>query len=161
MAYNYALKKHGDQKYHDKPYEVHLMMVYNVAQKYIDNIPVSYIMPVLSACFTHDIIEDCKRASYETLRHLFGTEVANITRAVTKVNGESPKEYFKKIAQTRFAPFIKVCDRIANVKYGVEHHNLLQKYIDENTLFCYYMAPHVPEEMIIELNTLIYKYASN
>jgi len=120
------------------PYEFHLRMVNKVAQDF------SYLLDrdmniftgeliyskrdmslreaCLNATWGHDLIEDC-RISYDDILNAIGEAEANIIYAVTNEKGKTRKErandkYYEGIRNTPGAVFVKLCDRIANVKYS-------------------------------------------
>lgn len=65
----FAIEAHAstNHTYDNKPYSIHLTMVANIARKYIDIIPAEFQDEVLSACWLHDTIEDC-RLTYNDIK---------------------------------------------------------------------------------------------
>ena len=68
---SFAIEAHNNTNhlYDGKPYSVHLSMVSMIAQKYIDCIPEQAQSDVLSACWLHDTIEDC-RMTYNDIKQV-------------------------------------------------------------------------------------------
>lgn len=139
----YAIHQHKlvNHTYDDKPYSYHLKMVVNIAKEYINLIPDEWQIEVLSACWLHDIIEDA-RETYNDVKNQTNEVVADLVYAVTNEKGKTRKEranhkYYKGIRETEFASFIKLADRIANVKYSKEKGNkrMFLKYKKENNNF--------------------------
>lgn len=124
-AKQYALKMHGDQKYGDEPYSVHLENVENVLIEY-DQISST----LRAAAWLHDL-EDIFKLDSEESRNLFHTAMMTefrdssmknylyvIVEAVTSEPGKNRKERntktYEKIAKFRYAVVLKLADRIAN-----------------------------------------------
>lgn len=93
-----------------------------------------------AACWLHDTIEDC-RVTYNDVKQEFGIEISEAVYALTNEKGRNRKEranekYYEGIRNTNVAAFVKICDRIANVKHSYESGNsMLKKYFDENEWF--------------------------
>ncbi len=139
-----AFQIHDDvnQKYdHVLPYGFHLKMVasfvsrdgYLVAESEAD------ILVLYGSAYLHDTIEDA-RMTYndivkfiddfrvgslvlpEEIKRKLEEQVPEIVYALTNEKGRNRKEranetYYKGIRDTRFASFIKMCDRLANIQY--------------------------------------------
>lgn len=113
------------------PYGHHLSMVADAAMKYahevIDN--ESDIIPVVFAAYFHDSIEDA-RLTYNDVVSIAGRfmngeqthTAAEIVYALTNDKGRTRSEragehYYAGIRETPYAPYIKLCDRLANMTY--------------------------------------------
>lgn len=139
---DYAFKCHANvnHKYDKKPYSVHLDMVYFFANQFINLIDKNYQEYVLCACYTHDVIEDC-RETYNDVKKTCGYEIAEITYALSNEKGKTRKEiankkYYKGIRKNDNFIFVKLCDRLANINYSMEtKSNMLTKYRDEHKDF--------------------------
>jgi len=71
-AREFAIQKHGDQKYGDQPYVVHLDHVHEVLSRYYPGIMQAY----RDAAYLHDVLEDTETTVEETLtfcRNLYNT----------------------------------------------------------------------------------------
>jgi (p)ppGpp synthase/HD superfamily hydrolase len=137
MAYAKKCHEETNHKYDkDKPYEVHLKMVYTYAGKYKKLVSPELYKYILGACWTHDTIEDT-RQTYNNVKDACGEIIAEITYAVTNEKGKTRKErandkYYEGIRNTPGATFVKMCDRLANVKYSVENNSSMKdKYKKE------------------------------
>ena len=138
----FAIEAHAkvNQEYDGKPYSVHLIMVYNVAMRFIDHIPQRLRDDVLNAVWLHDTIEDC-RLTYNDIVKISNVEVAELVYALSNEKGRNRKErangkYYKGIRETEFATFIKLCDRLANVTYSKETNSrMFEVYKNENQDF--------------------------
>ena len=132
-------------------------MVAMYGQKYLDAIPDQCWETVLNACWLHDTIEDC-RLTYNDIKQVAGYEVAEIVYAVTNDKGKNRKEragenYYKGIRETAWAKYVKLCDRLANVKYSADTNSrMIEVYRKENESF-------LSGLMSGSADALIYKYA--
>ncbi|HEX2549360.1 MAG TPA: phosphohydrolase [Gammaproteobacteria bacterium] len=141
-ACRWAIDKHKETNhlYDGKSYEVHLWQVVDVAKMFIHLVPEKDREFTYAVCWLHDTIEDC-RISYNDIRIMFGVDIAEAVYALTNEKGRNRKEranekYYEGIRNTKGAAFVKICDRIANVKHSYESGNsMFKKYIDENEGF--------------------------
>lgn len=130
-AREYACKCHRETNhlYNGRDYSVHLLSVYSFGMKYIRLVPAEFQQIVLAACWTHDVIEDCRQTYNDVISALSDLpgkdifQIADITYALTNEKGKNRKEranekYYKGIIDTPYAPFVKLCDRLANVEYS-------------------------------------------
>jgi len=105
------------------PYEYHLQMVEDVADKF------NYLLPdnedvyviVYSAIWLHDYIED-SCGTYSDVKKVLGIEIAEIALALQTYPGRNRDErnspqMYENIRNTKYAIFVKICDRIANITY--------------------------------------------
>lgn len=122
----FALNAHrSTNHYYDTylPYEFHLRMVVKVADDFKHLIHKDWHDIVISACWLHDTIEDC-RVNYNDINKATRYEVAEIVRACTNyTRGRNraermPKENYADLRTIPNALFVKLCDRIANVQYS-------------------------------------------
>jgi (p)ppGpp synthase/HD superfamily hydrolase len=154
----FAIEAHNkvNHLYDGKPYSVHLAMVAHYAVKYIDCIPEQCWETVLNAAWLHDTIEDC-RLTYNDVKEVAGYEVAEIVYALTNDKGKNRKHranqnYYNGIRETAWAKYVKLCDRLANVKYSVDTNSrMLSVYQKENESFLFGL-------MSVNSDALIYKY---
>jgi len=154
----FAIEAHNkvNHLYDGKPYSVHLAMVAHYAERYLDCIPQQCWQTVLNAAWLHDTIEDC-RLTYNDVKAIAGYEVAEIVYALTNDKGRNRKEragenYYKGIRETAWAKYVKLCDRLANVKYSVDTNSkMLEVYKKENESF-------LTGLMLGSSDALIYKY---
>lgn len=172
---NKATKIHSDtnQKYDNKEYSFHLCMVADIMTKYFDDLEELhsyelYKMLYFAALF-HDSIEDT-RLTYndvfsiakEYMSKEYATASTEIVYALTNEKGRTRKEranekYYSGIRSTKFAPFIKACDRLANVIYSClfsESDRMAKIYKSELADFLIGIdekGNKVPERLIQEL----------
>lgn len=108
-----ALIAHGDQKYGNQPYSVHLEAVAGILQRFGYNDE-----EMLASAFLHDSLEDTD-LSEEVVRE-FGDRVLRAVKAVTNEQGANRKERnaktYPKIKANPDALVLKLADRIANVE---------------------------------------------
>lgn len=146
------------------PYVYHLDCVYGNADRFRHLVPDKWFNVIRSACYHHDSIEDA-RIHYDTIRRLFGDDVAEIVYALTNDKGRNRKEresdkYFEGIKNTMYATFVKLCDRIANVEYSKrtswkpESKYKLQMYANEYARFKDHLYDEKYKEMFDYLETL-------
>ena len=168
------------------PYEFHLRMAHDVFEEFkhlLDNTfdyftgkyeyqlnRDSEFISLQSACsratWGHDLIEDT-RVSYNDVRNQLGQEAANIIYAVTNEKGKNRKEranakYYEGIRNTPGAVFVKLCDRIANVRYGtITKSRMVEMYQKENEVFEKALGRYTDykhlEPMFVELDSLMFK----
>ena len=121
-----------NQMYDNKPYSYHLCMVADIMDKYVWNIDYDLYKVLYFACMFHDSIEDA-RLTYNDVSKIalkymsleYATMATEIVYALTNEKGRTRKEranskYYAGIRDTKYAPFIKACDRMANAKYSKE-----------------------------------------
>ena len=130
-----AEKIHNDvnQMYDNLPYSFHITLVSDYMLSYVDYFNLSedkiYVL-YFAACF-HDTIEDA-RLTYNDVKKIanefFDDEnsllATEIVYALTNEKGRTRAErandkYYEGIRNTPYAPFIKACDRLANISYSV------------------------------------------
>ncbi len=159
------------------PYGFHLDMVAQEACEYGHLVCVSEndVLPMMFGAYYHDSIEDA-RLSYNDVRKvatgymnvdqaLMATE---IVYALTNEKGRNRAEragekYYAGIRETPYAPFMKLCDRVANITFscsGTDADNLRMKevYKKEVPHFLASIDPHsddprlkVPAELVEQL----------
>jgi len=115
----------------DLPYGFHLDMVAEGIADFGHLVCVSEddVLPLFFGSYFHDAIEDARLTYNDVLQEarkrmteeqaLMATE---IVYALTNDKGRTRKEragekYYKGIRETPYAPFVKLCDRLANVTY--------------------------------------------
>lgn len=132
------------------PYEFHLRMALTIAKRFINLIPEEFRGVVLAAVVAHDSVEDARLTYNDVVKiakkcgatdeqaHM----VAEMVRAVTNnVRGRNrdermPDYIYEEIKTTFFAVFVKLCDRLANVNYGlITGGSMPKKYKKENPHF--------------------------
>jgi len=157
----YAIDCHSstNHKYDGQPYEVHLQWVVNVAKKYLHLIPDNYKEEILAACWAHDVIEDC-RETYNDVKKALGSEVVELVFACTNEKGRTRKDrandkFYKELNEVPLAPFVKICDRIANFQYSVQNRSKMAvMYAKENEYFSERLYCHQYADMFEELKKL-------
>ncbi|GAA0786770.1 HD domain-containing protein [Marinobacterium sediminicola] len=127
-AWNFASNIHHGQKLpgSDIPYINHLGLVAMeaaaaVAHERIENPDILVLCALL-----HDAIEDTS-ATYEEIKHHFGTEIADGVLALTKNENLSSKheQMMDSIGRIKYQPkevwMVKLCDRITNLQPPPAH----------------------------------------
>lgn len=154
-ASDFAFKAHADcnHLYDGKPYSVHLTDVARVAFTYggiLDELQKEHPLEPPEGCwstlavagaFVHDCIEDA-RCTYNDVRKAVGNEfVAEIAYALTNEKGRTRRErandsYYAGINQHIIFRYVKLCDRISNVRYSFESgSSMFSKYVEEMAHF--------------------------
>lgn len=140
-ARDYAVRMHGDQKYGDEPYVVHLDEVVIVLDEVTSDID------TLTAGYLHDVIEDAKHADGSSVtvmdvRAEFGEAVAAIVWAVTGVGAnrqERMESIYRKIKACPYphkATAVKCADRLQNTRRSKANNPRLWKmYCEEYPRF--------------------------
>jgi (p)ppGpp synthase/HD superfamily hydrolase len=139
---NFAITTHEsvNHLYGSRPYAFHLSMVVEAAQAFIHHVPEEDRETVLAASWLHDTIEDC-RLTYNDIVELAGIPIAEIVYALSNEKGKTRKErannkYYQGIRETPYARYVKLCDRIANVKHSqTEQSPMFVMYQKENENF--------------------------
>jgi (p)ppGpp synthase/HD superfamily hydrolase len=143
----YIIKAHiaVNHKYDGLPYTVHLNNVVRVAKKYLHLIESEFHDIVIIACWGHDLIEDTHE-SYNDAKRILGERIADIIFAVSNEKGKVRKDranekYYSGIKSDHLALFVKLCDRISNMKYSKLYGNasMFKKYNNE--------LPHFKEQL--------------
>lgn len=133
------------------------------------------VLPLFFGGYYHDSIEDARLTYNDVLRvarsllteeqALMATEIAY---ALTNDKGRTRAEragekYYKGIRETPYAPFVKLCDRLANITYscaGDDPNNVRMRevYKQEVPHFLASINPHsddprflVPQPVVIKL----------
>ena len=134
-AKEFAIAKHGTQKYGDRPYSYHLAQVFQVLSEF------GYLGDgaIAAAGWLHDVLEDTP-TTYSMLVSEFGNEVADIVFAVTSEPGQNRADRFRKTAlkiqSNKKALIVKLADRIANTEASIQSNPKLYKmYFKEFPLF--------------------------
>jgi len=155
-ARRYAILHHGDQKYGDAPYVVHLDAVANVMSEFDFSDSFG-----LTCAYLHDIVEDTN-VTAEDLRRDFSAGIALVVDACSKPKGmkrrESTTRYYPKLKAVPFAVVVKLADRIANVRNCIQSESgLLSMYKKEYPEFRAALFPgdSQTEEMWTELDKLM------
>ncbi|WP_350287126.1 phosphohydrolase [uncultured Croceitalea sp.] len=157
----YAIGCHDrvNQKYGNKPYSFHLNMVYEVAQEFSCLIPKEELENTYCGCWVHDLIEDA-RETYNDVLYNTNKTIAELAYALTNEKGRTRIErandrYYQGIRETPNATFIKLCDRIANVRHSkTKGSTMLDKYRKENTDFAKKLYRPDLQEMFDHLEEL-------
>lgn len=165
-----------NQKYGDGlPYSHHLNMVFEIAVKNLHKVCAYeyHIIPILfGACF-HDSIEDA-RLTYNDVLSIAGKYMtryqaliaAEIVYALTNEKGRNRKErasekYYDGIRNTRYAPFVKWCDRYANVQFSIGMDSrMIKVYKKEMTEFVVLLGGdrYLTHELCDDILNLIEKH---
>lgn len=165
----------------DLPYGFHLDMVAEGVRDYGHLVCASEddVVPLFFGAYYHDSIEDARQSYNDVLRQarklmngdqaLMATE---IVYALTNDKGRNRAEragerYYEGIRQTPYAPFMKLCDRLANVTYSCTINlngdvRMKQVYINEMPKFLMAIRNDhtdirflVPDEVIIALAEIL------
>lgn len=138
-----------NQFYDDKPYFYHLNMVVSLIENFgyevINN--ENEILSVIFAGYFHDSIEDArltyndvKKIALKYMNEFYATMATEIVYALTNEKGRNRHErandkYYEGIRNTKYASFIKLCDRYANMKYSLDNksrmYDLYKKELEE------------------------------
>lgn len=138
---SYALNAHAVTgcTYSGYNYDLHLKSVVQVGYQYLELLVPKDQCTGICACWLHDGIEDC-RLNYNDIKAEFGEEIADIVYAVTNELGKNRKERaiktYPKIKENSIAKWVKICDRISNMKFSYfEGSSMFGKYQKEHQFF--------------------------
>lgn len=167
-----------NQTYGDSlPYGYHLDMVVNGIRDFGHLVCACEddVLPLFFGGYYHDSIEDARLTYNDVLKEARGMMAeeqaymaTEIVYALTNDKGRTRAEragekYYKGIRETPYAPFVKLCDRLANITYscsGVNADNLHMRevYKGEVPHFLASINPHsddqrllVPQEVVLKL----------
>ena len=120
---SWAIEKHRQSGclYSGYDYDLHINSVVNVGRKYLHLIDEEARFDTLAAAACHDLIEDC-RVNWNELAAKTSPRPADIVYAVTDELGrnrtERAEKTHPKIAALKEATFVKLDDRISNMKFS-------------------------------------------
>ena len=150
-----ACRTHRDKycRYSGHDYSLHLDSALHVGKQFI-NLLNDNQLNVLCAISCHDIIEDCgvnyndlivTLESKSVLHQGMLTKadtifiadcVYNVTNELGRNRKERAEKTYPKIAACEYATFVKLCDRIANMRFGwLKGGDMLHKYKKEHAHF--------------------------
>ena len=166
-----AMELHGNQLYGTNPYSYHLRKVLANVKKYEayygDDPDLMRVLEM--AGVFHDTLEDVTGYTYNNLRRdaekvfddgFYVNMVCEIVFACTNDKGRTRAEragdaYYAGIRKTGYAPFIKACDRLANIEFAKsQKSSLYKKYKEEMPEFINKITEPgnlIPEELKMEL----------
>jgi (p)ppGpp synthase/HD superfamily hydrolase len=126
-ARQFAIKRHGEQKYGELPYIFHLDMVYQIV------LDAKLDEDYQIAAYLHDVLEDTNTTK-EELTSLFGERVTALVDSVTG-HGKTRKEK-KQVMLNKLNAFpdgipLKMADRYANMKESLNIPKLFEMYVGE------------------------------
>lgn len=171
-----AAKVHDEvnQNYDKFPYLYHLSSVASCATVYGYHVCENdeQVLPMIFGAYFHDSIEDA-RLTYNDVKKIAskfmdgGWQIytaAEIVYALTNEKGRTREEranvkYYRGIIETPFAPFIKMCDRYANITYSVNHESRMldvyrkewNHFKDSIVIDCKDVRFSVPKSLIDEI----------
>lgn len=154
-AREFAVKAHGDQKYGDEPYVVHLDEVATLCLHHLPGIGVrvpdgdgfSSFVPLIVDClvaaYLHDVLEDTEKTAAD-IEAEFGERAVMVAVLLSDPPGKSRRER-KAVLHERLAGLdessphgavvlgVKLMDRLANSKrsFNSENESLLSMYKKE------------------------------
>jgi (p)ppGpp synthase/HD superfamily hydrolase len=137
IAKEFAFNAHNltNQLYNNHPYSFHLAMAVAVGEKFIHLIPIKDQDNVIAGIYCHDLIEDTT-TNYNDIKTTTNEMVAELAYACTNEKGRNRKErandkYYEGIRNTKYATFVKLCDRISNVEYSIQIDKMVALYRKE------------------------------
>lgn len=138
----FALLNHHkvNQRYDKRfPYYYHLNMVSKFALKFLSVTGMN--INCVIAALLHDTIEDIHFFTYNDIKKIFGTEVADIVFACSELRGKNRAErhgpeYYSLLQLIEEGAYVKICDVIANMTMGkMTGNSMLGKYRKEYPKF--------------------------
>ena len=125
----FAAVAHEGQMYGKNPYTQHLTdVVSNVEcevlshQFYGSPFSTEAVRVLVDSAWLHDVVEDTD-VSLETIRTLFGEQVADVVDLLTKKKGLSYKKYIDNIKQNEYARLVKIADTKSNLAQSFYDNN--------------------------------------
>lgn len=177
----YDLHQSVNQTYGDSlPYGFHLDMVVDLIRRYGHLVCAGEedVLPLFFGGFYHDSIEDArltyndvKKVARQWMTDEQALMAVEIVYALTNDKGRSRAEragekYYKGIRETPYAPFVKLCDRLANTTFSCSddegNPRMREVYKQEMPHFLRAINPHsgdqrfaIPQEVIEVLVELL------
>jgi len=177
----YDLHQSVNQTYGDSlPYGFHLDMVVDLIRRYGHLVCAGEedVLPLFFGGFYHDSIEDArltyndvKKVARQWMTDEQALTAVEIVYALTNDKGRSRAEragekYYKGIRETPYAPFVKLCDRLANTTFSCSddegNPRMREVYKQEMPHFLRAINPHsgdqrfaIPQEVIEVLVELL------
>jgi (p)ppGpp synthase/HD superfamily hydrolase len=143
IARKHAFEAHEavNHLYDGQPYSVHLIMASVAGLNFMHLIESEDDRSnVAAAIYEHDTLEDTP-LTFNDLKKATNEVVAELAYACTNEKGRNRAErandkYYEGIKNTKFATFVKLCDRIANVQYSLEKNSrMIELYRKEHSHF--------------------------
>lgn len=135
-ARKFAIDAHGDQKYGELPYHVHLDAVAEIASEYGETAQI--------IAYLHDVAEDTP-VQLNDIESEFGKFVAECVAILSDEPGANRKDRKRKTyskmanvsGELETALIVKAADRLANMRACVSdnNHKLLKMYKEEHEVF--------------------------
>lgn len=166
----FEVHREVNQTYDSHPYSYHLQMVADMMDKYVWDCKFEEYRVLWFGALFHDSIEDARLTyndvSKKALKYMNledATLATEIVYALTNEKGRTRKEranqkYYQGIRETKYAPFIKACDRFANATYAKETQSkMLDAYRKEMSDFLGDIQSNtneVPPELLEDLRCL-------
>lgn len=152
----------------DHPYGYHLDMVAHLAEEFAHLVCANEqdIVPIMFGAYYHDSIEDARLTYNDVMKvakkfmndeqALMATE---IVYALTNDKGRNRAEragekYYEGIRTTPYAPFLKLCDRVANITHSCsiedkESARMKEIYKQEVPHFLSSINPHSSDQRLL------------
>lgn len=143
-----AAHKSINQKYGNHDYDYHLEMAVNFGYMFIHLIPEEDREDVIAAIWSHDIIEDVSSVTFNDLKKVTNHRIALLAYACTNEKGKTRAErannkYYRGIKYTKYATFVKLCDRMANMHHShTTKSRMLEMYRKEHDHFKRKLQPN-------------------
>ncbi|MGM9692556.1 MAG: phosphodiesterase [Alloprevotella sp.] len=156
-------------------YSCHLRLTANYTLRFAHLLPLAEkdMETVFAAAWFHDALEDA-RLTYNDLTKIFDRlnaecgcdirtrDAAEMVYALTNDKGRTRAEragerYYAGIRQTPFAPYLKMCDRLANLRHSTlfyPHQRMAEIYAREMPHFLESIGP-VPEAVVRHAEDLL------
>lgn len=132
-AFSLAIHYHKGQSYGKYDYSYHLSAV---AGK-VDELHGEGDGTIHATAWLHDILEDTD-CEYETIGHACGWKVADAVVSVTKIKGESYKDYIKRVRENDLGLKVKIADTLCNLEESIKINDMkrVKKYSKQIQLLC-------------------------
>lgn len=137
-AHEIAVNYHYGQMYGDKIYMYHLQDVESKCRcLYKNTISDQDMFDLICVAILHDVLEDTD-CEYETIGHACGWKVADAVVSVTKVKGESYKDYIKRVRANDLGLKVKIADTLCNLEESIKISDMkrIKKYTKQLELLC-------------------------
>lgn len=168
-----VIKRHRDTNHlydENLPYDYHLSLAVLTGNQFNYLLKPTDWFWIEDAIWGHDVLEDT-RTSYNdiimmaqnaSLNSSNAKKIAEAIRAVTNYNRgrnrdeRMPDYIYQEIRETEGATFVKLCDRIANVKQGlITGSSMRRKYLKENDHFKKMLYTEAYNDMWVYLDKIL------
>lgn len=151
VVIDFAIIKHGEQKYGELPYFHHLKMVAHKVRrlthkkKFIEqfgSFTVDQVSKMMRVAYLHDVLEDTDCSIEELIELGLAEDEINAIQLVTKKEGQNYLDYINEINLNTFARVVKIADTLSNLETSISdcNYKFILKYNNQLKLLLDYSS---------------------